>query len=61
MLISGCDKRNYDELKDELYPFVTDDLLRLPRFHSLNYVKSKDAYARFITKLPPPVGTKPSP
>lgn len=55
MLISGCDKKNFDELKDELYPFQVDDLLRLPRFHSLNLLKSSEGYSRFITRLPPPV------
>ncbi|MFC4103583.1 type IV secretory system conjugative DNA transfer family protein [Paenibacillus xanthanilyticus] len=55
MLISGCDKKNYDELKSELSPYTEEDLLRLPRFHSLNLVKSAGGYARFITKLPAPV------
>ncbi|MEF3309323.1 hypothetical protein PV433_10440 [Paenibacillus sp. GYB004] len=55
MLISGCDKKNYDELKDELQPFELEDLLRLPRYHSLNLIKSKTGYSRFITKLPGPI------
>lgn len=56
MLISGCDKANYNELKDELYPYQVEDLLNLPRYHSLNLIKNKNGYARFITKLPRPVG-----
>lgn len=52
MLIAGCDKKNFNELKDELYPFDLEDLLKLKRFHSLNLIKHKDGYARFITKLP---------
>ncbi|MNJ04704.1 hypothetical protein D3C73_1655840 [compost metagenome] len=53
MLISGCDKKNFSELKSELYPFSEEDLLALPRFHSLNYLKSaKSGYAKFITNLP---------
>ena len=52
MLISGCDKKNFNELKDELYPYEVEDLLKLPRYHSLNLIKNKDGYARFITKLP---------
>jgi hypothetical protein len=52
MLISGCDKKNYDELKNELYPFTEEDLRNLPRYHSLNYIKCEGGYARFITKLP---------
>lgn len=52
MLISGCDKKNFNELKDELYPYELEDLLKLKRFHSLNLIKSRDGYARFITKLP---------
>lgn len=55
MLISGCDKDNYKELKSELHPFTEEDLLKLPRYHSMNLLKSKDGYARFITKLPKPI------
>lgn len=58
MLISGCDKKNFDELKDELYPFEVEDLLKLPRYHSMNLIKNKDGYARFITKLPPELSNK---
>jgi hypothetical protein len=55
MLISGCDKKNFNELKDELAPFELEDLLRLPRFRSLNLLKNKNGYARFITTLPKPL------
>lgn len=55
MLIAGCDKKNYNELSDELKPFEVDDLLRLPRYHSMNLIKNKGGYARFITKLPAPI------
>lgn len=56
MLIAGCDKKNFDELKEELYPFTAEDLKNLKRFYSLNYIKTKDGYAQFITKLPKPIG-----
>lgn len=52
MLISGCDAKNYDELKSELQPFTEEDLLKLPEYYSLNYIKNKKGYARFITELP---------
>ena len=55
MLIAGCDKKNFDELKEELYPYTAEDLKNLKRYHSLNYIKTKDGYAQFITKLPPPI------
>lgn len=55
MLISGCDKKNFNELQSELHPFTEEDLLKLPRYQSLNLLKSKDGYARFITKLPSPI------
>jgi hypothetical protein len=55
MLIAGCDKKNFDELKEELRPFQLEDLLNLKRFHSLNLIKLKDGYGKFITKLPAPV------
>lgn len=52
MLIAGCDKKNFEELKEELYPYTAEDLRILKRFHSLNYIKTKDGYAQFITRLP---------
>ena len=52
MLVSGCDAKNYEELKSELQPFAEEDLLNLPKFHSLNYIKNKTGYAKFITALP---------
>lgn len=52
MLISGCDKDNFNELKSELHRFSEEDLLNLPRYHSLNYIKCEGGYAQFITKLP---------
>ncbi|MGO4496453.1 type IV secretion system DNA-binding domain-containing protein [Paenibacillus sp. 2RAB27] len=55
MLISGCDKKNFNELQSELHPFTEEDLLKLPRYNSMNLLKSKDGYARFITKLPKPI------
>lgn len=55
MLIAGCDKKNFDELKEELYPYTAEDLKNLKRYHSLNYIKTRDGYAQFITKLPKPI------
>jgi hypothetical protein len=57
MLISGCDKNNYNEFKEELYPYEMTDLLNLPRYHSLNIIKHQNGYGKFITKLPGPVGS----
>ncbi len=55
MLISGCDKDNYKELKEELLPYELDDLLNLKRYNSLNLIKYEHGYAKFITKLPKPI------
>jgi hypothetical protein len=55
MLISGCDKKNYNELASELYPYTEEDLLGLPRYHSLNLIKCERGYGKFITKLPKPI------
>jgi hypothetical protein len=52
MLIAGCDKDNYKELKDELYPFTAEDMANMKPYHAMNYVKCRDGYSRFITKLP---------
>ena len=57
MLIAGCDKKNFEELKDELYPYNAEDLQKLKRYHSLNYIKTKDGYSTFITQLPPVLKT----
>ncbi|MGE4274401.1 MAG: hypothetical protein AB7E31_16315 [Desulfitobacterium sp.] len=55
MLIAGCDKQNYSELKSELYPYEEEDLLNLKRYHSLNLIKCNDGYSTFITHLPAPI------
>ncbi|APC82164.1 hypothetical protein [Clostridium botulinum] len=57
ILISGSDKINYIELKDELnqFGYELEDLMNLKRFHSLNYIKYQNGYWAGITKLPPPV------
>jgi hypothetical protein len=52
MLIAGCDKDNHAELKSELHPFTAEDLANMKPYHAMNYVKSREGYARFITKLP---------
>lgn len=52
VLVAGCDKKNFKELKEELYPFTEEDLQNLPRYHALNYIKNKEGYTPFITKLP---------
>lgn len=55
VMICGSDKDNYKELKDELQPYILEDLLNLKRFHAINLIKYEDGWARFTTKLPKPV------
>nr|WP_323410487.1 hypothetical protein [Oscillibacter sp.] len=55
MLLAGCDKGNFKELQEELAPYAVEDLLSMKRYYSLNLLKTKDGYARFITKLPPKI------
>lgn len=52
MLISGCNKDNYNELKEELEPYELEDLLNLKPYYSLNLIKCDNGYSKFITKLP---------
>lgn len=52
MLISGCNKDNYNELKEELQPYELEDLLSLEPYHSLNLIKCDKGWSTFITKLP---------
>jgi hypothetical protein len=58
MLIAGCDKKNFKELESELYPYKEEDLLNLKRFHSLNLIKIRDGYGKFITLMPKPIHNK---
>ncbi|MFY9176737.1 MAG: hypothetical protein WAO80_05110 [Caldicoprobacterales bacterium] len=55
MLKNSCDKDNFKELKDELHPYTLDDLLNLKRYHLLNLIRYEKGWAKFITKLPPPI------
>ncbi|WP_315080016.1 hypothetical protein [uncultured Clostridium sp.] len=55
MLLQGADKKNFDELKEELFPYELEDLLKLEQFNSLNLIRYKNGYAKFITKLPKPI------
>lgn len=55
MLLSGCDKDNFKELKEELAPYELEDLLNLKRYHSLNLIKYEGGWSKFITKMPVPI------
>lgn len=55
ILISGTDKDNYRELRDELDPYTLEDLLNLERYHALNLIRYENGWAKFITKLPKPL------
>lgn len=55
VLISGSDKDNYKELKDELQPYLLEDLINLKRFHAINLIRYEQGWARFVTKLPKPL------
>lgn len=43
------------KLMSELHPVTEEELLKLPRYNSMKMLKSKDSYARIITKLPRPI------
>lgn len=55
MMLEGCNKDNFKELKEELEPYTLEDLLRLKRYSSLNLIKFSKGWSRFITKLPTPI------
>jgi len=57
MLLQGCDKDNFKELKEELSPYELEDLLNLKRYESLNLIKYENGWSKFISKLPPPIKT----
>ena len=51
MLMQGVDKKNFIELEDELYPFTVNDLLNLKQYHSLNLIKTRNGYEKFVSNL----------
>ncbi|MCX7903296.1 MAG: hypothetical protein N2486_02185 [Caloramator sp.] len=57
IIISGADKTNFYELKEELtsFGFTLEDMMRMQRYHSLNLIKYEKGYVAFISKLPPPL------
>lgn len=57
IFIAGADKLNYKEMKEEFVEkgFELDDMMKLKRYHSLNYIKYEDGYWAGITELPKPI------
>lgn len=55
MLLAGTEKENLKELEEEIKPFTIEEGLSLKPFHSLNVINYGNQYAKFISKLPPPI------
>jgi hypothetical protein len=55
MMFSGCDKKVFDELKDEMKPYELEDLINLKQFHSLNLIRTSKGYEKLVCKLPNPL------
>lgn len=54
-LISGVDKKAFNELEEEfsIHGYCLDDLLNLKRYTALHLIKGNDSYKALITSLPP--------
>lgn len=54
MLLAGCEKENFNLLKEEIGSnFSIDELLHMPVFHSLNIVRGREkAITTFMSQLP---------
>lgn len=54
MLLAGCEKENFNLLKEEIgNEFNVDDLIKMPVWHSLNIIRGREkTISTFITKLP---------
>ena len=55
LLLSGCDKKAYDELKHyfEKDGYSENDLVELERYHALCLIKNEEtSYSSFVAKLP---------
>ncbi|TDT63446.1 hypothetical protein [Fonticella tunisiensis] len=55
MLLAGTEKENLKALEEELKPFTIEEGLNLKSFYSLNIINYGNQYAKFISKLPPPI------
>lgn len=55
MLMKGSGKACFEELKEEMQPYVLDDIEALPQYSSLNIINYEKGRAKFVTKLPKPI------
>lgn len=55
VLLAGTEKENLIALENEIKPFTIEEGLSLKPFHSLNIINYGNQYAKFISKLPPPI------
>lgn len=54
MLMKGSGKANFNEFKEELYPYTLEDMEALAQYECLNLINYEEGRAKFITKLPKP-------
>jgi hypothetical protein len=55
VLFQGCDKDVFKDLQDEMDPYELEDLLHMKQWHTLNLIRTKGGYQKFITALPKPL------
>jgi len=55
MLLAGCEKENFQLLKEEIGSnFELNDLIKMPSWHSLNIVRGREkTITTFMSHLPP--------
>lgn len=51
----GCDESNIETFKQDLDPFTYEDIQNMEEWHTLNLIKYKNGYGKFITHLPEPI------
>jgi hypothetical protein len=54
IIISGSEKGNFAEIKEELAPFTLEDMTGMQERRALCLVKYQAGYAKFIVQLPSP-------
>lgn len=59
-LISGVDKKAFEELEEEftVHGYCLDDMLNLEQYHALHLIKNNSGYDALVTKLPPELKVK---
>lgn len=52
MFFHNIDMEDYREFKELLEPYQFEDIKNMKQFHTLNLIKYKGGYSKFVSHLP---------